>query len=472
MGFNEHGASLDTPLKRSGWTTSFRLWRYFLSAHIGPFLLAFVVTMFVFLLQFLMRFIDKIVGKGLGWWTIMQLIALNLAWMVVLALPMAALVASLMAFGSMSSSQEVTAMKASGVSFLRMLFPVLVAASLLAYADLWFNNEVLPDANHRAKDLMTDIQRKKPTFVVRQGEFTDQDALPGYSILARRTFEQSNNLEGIVIFDHTAPNETKVITANSATFSFTRDFSNLVMNLRDGEFHQAPITAGTDYRNGHFKTYQVRIPTSGYDFMRQESSDRGDRELSANDLLKYVHARDTIAAKQLGALRTTIHRFVVAVNEPTPDLQPVTKDTLHKLPRQVGSGVRQNLFEVSSLAAQANGTLLDAGSYMVEVHKKYALPVACLIFVLVGAPLGALARRGGIGVGVGFSIGFFILYWAFLIGGEKLADRGITSPWFGMWSANIVLGMLGTYLIIRVLTERTGVGISFAPLIRLFRKRS
>src|SRR5579883_2132460 len=121
-----------------------RIWGYLLAAHIGPFILAFTVVMFVFLLHFLIRFIDQIVGKGLDLWTIVQLIVLNLAWMVVLALPMAALVASLMAFGSLSSTQEITAMKASGVSFMRMLLPVLAAATLLAYADLWFNNEVLP----------------------------------------------------------------------------------------------------------------------------------------------------------------------------------------------------------------------------------------------------------------------------------------------------------------------------------------
>lgn len=472
MSFTDHGTSLNPHGKRSGWKTSFRLWRYILAAHVGPFVLAFVVTMFVFLLQFLMRFVDKIVGKGLDFWTIIQLIALNLAWMVVLALPMAALVASLMAFGSMSSSQEITAMKASGVSFLRMLFPVILLATLLAYADLWFNNQVLPDANHRAKDLMTDIQRKKPTFVMRQGEFTDQDALPGYAILARKTHANSNNLEGITIYDHTVPNETKVITARSATFSFTQDFSRLVMNLRDGEFHQSPITGGTDYRSGIFKTYQVRIPTAGYDFMRQESSSRGDRELSATDLLAYVRARDTLAAKQLAGLDNTLERYFRVVNTSEPDMLPPVDSTRKNMPPQVGSGIRQNLFEISSLSAQVNGTLLDAGSYLVEVHKKYALPVACLIFVLVGAPLGALARRGGIGVGVGFSIGFFILYWACLIGGEKLADRGITSPWLGMWIANIVLGVLGIYLIIRVMNELTGIGLSLAPVIRLLKRKS
>src|SRR2546423_659533 len=195
------------PLKQSWWRTSFRLWGYILRAHIGPFLLAFTVIMFVFLLQFLMRFIDKIVGKGLDIWTIVKLITLNLAWMVVLAMPMAALVASLMAFGSLSASNEMTAMKASGVSFMRMLFPVLLLGIALAYGDLVFNNDILPDANHAAKDLMSDIQRKKPTFVIRAGEFSDEGSLPGYSILAKKTLENSSDLECVTIYDHPTVNE-------------------------------------------------------------------------------------------------------------------------------------------------------------------------------------------------------------------------------------------------------------------------
>ncbi len=460
-------------LSRHWWKSSFRLWSYVLAAHIGPFILAFMVTMFVFLLQFLMRFIDKIVGKGLDLWTIIQLITLNLAWMVVLALPMAALVASLMAFGSMASSQELTAMKASGVSFFRMLFPVLIAATALAYADLWFNNSVLPDANHRAKDLMNDIQRKKPTFIMRQGEFSDDGALPGYSIYAKKTFPNSSNLEGVVIFDHTSSTEVKLITAKTAEFTFTRDLGSLILHLHDGEFHQSPLATSDQYRNGVFKSYQVRVPTNGFDFMRQESSDRGDRELSANELLIRVHDRDTIVQRQLKALRTTLKLFSTGLVSSQPDYRVVaSRDSLKPPPIPISGAFRQNMFEIQSLSSQANSSALDAGSYLVEVHKKYALPVACLIFVLVGAPLGALAKRGGIGMGVGLSIGFFILYWACLIGGEKLADRGLIAPWTGMWAANIVLGVLGAYLIMRVLSERAGLGLKFRPILNLFRKNA
>ncbi len=464
-----HNESHD-PLKRSWWRTSLRVWSYILAAHIGPFILAFIVIMFVFLLQFLMRFIDKIVGKGLDLWTIIRLISLNLAWMVVLAMPMAALVASLMAFGSLAASNEMTAMKASGVSFMRMLFPAMLLGLVLAYGDLVFNNDILPDANHAAKDLMSDIQRKKPTFIVRAGQFSDDDALPGYSILARKTAENSSDLEGVTIYDHSVGNETRVLTAKKGNLTFTRDFKKLILTLHEGEIHQFFNAQPADYRRGAFETYIVRIPASGFDFMNQGESERGDRELSAKELMKYVVRRYSAADKQQVTFAGLLKRFADDITNTKATSIPDTSVADSNRKARVIGNFRQSLFQIPSEASQIVGTRLDAGSYLVEVHKKYALPVACFVFILLGAPLGALAKKGGIGMGVGLSIGFFILYWACLIGGEKFADRGLIAPWEGMWAANIVLGILGGFLTLRVLRERPGISLGW--ISRIFKKKN
>ncbi len=150
--------------------------------------------MFLFLLQFIMKFIDQLVGKGLTAWVILELIALNLSWMLVLAVPMSVLVATLMAFGDLSSRNEITAMKAGGVSLYRMLTPVLIAGLLVALLLVYFNNYVLPESNYRLKTLMVDIRRKKPTLSLVNGVFS-QD-IPGYSILVRKSFPKTNELEG------------------------------------------------------------------------------------------------------------------------------------------------------------------------------------------------------------------------------------------------------------------------------------
>jgi lipopolysaccharide export system permease protein len=423
--------------------------------------------MFVFLLQFLMRFIDKLVGKGLAVWTIVQLIGLNLAWMVVLALPMAVLVASLMAFGSLSSANELTAMRSAGVSFTRMLFPIIILGLFLAYLDLRFNNDVLPDANHKAKDLAGDIQRKKPTFSIKAGEFSEDNALPGYSIFAQKTNEKTGGLEGVTIYDHSNPLQINTITAKRATLRFTKDYKNLILALSEGELHQSFQNQPTQYRRGTFTNYEIRIPTYGFDFNPGGESERGDRELSANDLMKYVYSRRSNIVKIREDLTGSIRHFNSYLGAPLARLEKsdsVETDSSRII--RTKNELRQDLYSITDRVSQINGLERDAGSYLVEVHKKYALPVACLVFVLLGAPLGALARRGGIGIGVGLSLGFFILYWACLIGGEKLADRGLIGPWVGMWIANIILGVLGILLCIRVLRETP-----FFTFSRIFRLR-
>lgn len=449
-------------LDREWWRVSFSIWSYISRALATPFVMSLVVIMFVFLLQFLMRFIDRIVGKGLDLWTILQLIAFNLAWMVVLAVPMAVLVACVMAFGSLSATNELTAMKAAGVSLGRMLFPALVLGILVAFFDLQFNNYVLPDANHRAKDLMSDIQRKKPTFVVEPGQFSDDNSIPGYSILARSIDPNTSELQQVTIYDHSQQTELRLLTARSAKVAFTRDFRNILLTLRNGEMHQYYSFKPEEYRRGNFTTYVVQVPTSGFDFMRQGESERSDRELSSADLLKLVAAKDT--SRQKARLTLREHMLSFAQDLTSPTLTPGERDR-----RDDPQSLQRALFHPKALIVQHDRESYERfeeeiDAFMVEVHKKYAIPVACIIFVLLGAPLGALAKRGGIGPGVGLSIGFFVLYWIFLIGGEKLADRNVISPWIGMWGGNILLGVLGMYLTYSVSVERP----TFQIIRRLF----
>jgi lipopolysaccharide export system permease protein len=150
-----------------------KIYKYILKAHFAPFIISFFIIIFVFTFQFLMKFIDNLIGKGLSWWVIGQLIILNLAWMVTLAGPMAVLVATLMAFGSLSSTNEITVIQSSGISVVRLMIPVILLSGILCYALILFNNKVLPEANHMTKTLMNDIQRTRPTFVIEPGKFTD-----------------------------------------------------------------------------------------------------------------------------------------------------------------------------------------------------------------------------------------------------------------------------------------------------------
>jgi lipopolysaccharide export system permease protein len=427
--------------------------------------------MSLFMLQFIMKFMDQLVGKGLSGAVIVELMVLNLAWMVVLAVPMAVLVATLMAFGGLSGNSEITAMKASGISIYRMMTPVLIASLVLTYLMIEFNNKVLPEANHRLKTLLIDIRRKKPTLTLVPGLFSED--LPGYSILVRKTFAESNELEGVTIYDYTNPAKSVVITAKRGSISFSADYRKLIMDLYDGEIHEMNKTDYKDYRIIKFKRQKLATDAEGFDFERSSDNafTRGDRELSAGEMLYIVdsvrqqhqHMQHQINILNSGLDQKLLNGSIPS-NEPSyRPWQPIEQY------QNIGS---QLMMMRSSL--DADYSALDyyertMKEYLVEIHKKYSIPVACIVFVLVGAPLGIMARRGGLGVAASLSLGFFLLYWASLIGGEKLADREFIEPWLGMWIANIVIGIFGIALTFRTSGENSQ--IQFEWLKRLVPKR-
>lgn len=426
-----------------------KLYSYILRRHWGPFVFSLTTLVFVFLLQFIMRFIDELVGKGLGFWVISELIVMNLAWMVVLAVPMSVLVATLMAFGGLASHNEITAMRSSGMSLYRMMAPVFIAAILLTLLLIEFNNKVLPEANHHAKTLMIDIRRKKPTLTLSPGLFSQE--IPGYSILVRKTFEQSNDLEGITIYDYTNPSVRVVITAERGTVSFTSDYRKLVMDLANGEIHELGVTDQSLYRRMQYEKHRIIMNAEGFEFerTREGGTMRGDRELSAQAMQTIVDSlqRENSRLSEQGSRIIADHLRQLLEN-PSAPVRPGAPRT---------DAISAALARARYLSAMIGNSLPQieynrsrAHEFLVEIHKKYAIPVACLVFVLLGAPLGVMARRGGFGVAATLSLGFFVLYWACLIGGEKLADRGFITPFWGMWFANIVLGIAGAYLTLRM----------------------
>ncbi len=444
---------------------------YLLRAHIGPFLFSLCTLMFLFLLQFVMKFIDQLVGKGLSPWVIIELVALNLSWMLVLAVPMSVLVATLMAFGDLSSRNEITAMKASGVSIYRMMLPVLIVSGIVAVLLVWFNNYVLPESNHRLKTLTIDIHRKKPMLTLVDGVFCQDIA--GYSILVRKSIQKTNDLEGVTIYDYTNPSMNVVITAERGTMSFSPDFRKFIMDLQDGEINELNLQNMESYRRIRFTSHRIVMDVEGFDFERsaENAFSRGDRELSAQAMRVIVDSLQHQEDRMSGEVQTMMARDIArklqgaidstAVPVPIHPLEPPALAALNRA-RLLSNAVSTQLYQIDFLDRQID-------QYLVEIYKKYSIPAACLVFVLVGLPLGVMARRGGFGVAATLSLGFFVLYWACLIGGEKLADRDILSPFAGMWSANIIIGIVGLYLTIRI--GRENLVINWAALQRFVPRR-
>lgn len=432
--------------------------RYILRNHIAPFLFSLFVLISVFLLQFFMRFADQIIGKGLDFLIIVQVVIYNLAWMVVLVVPMSVLIATLMAFGNLAQRNEIAVMKSAGISLYRMMAFPLLAAVLVTFGLIEFNNQVYPDANHQARILMGDITRKKPTLSLLPNIFS-QD-IPNYAILTRGVDPISGELSMVTIYDYSNPGVLNVLSAQRGRIFFTQDQRKLVMDLHEGEIHSADPRNDNQYRKLLFKEHRIAVDAEGFSFEKSKDSQRGDRELSASGLLRLADSLDNIKAGKMKGYRPFIERIFM-----TGTPVPLFTSGGANLYMSARGGLEYAESSIDAFLANLNSSKAEYNNYWVEIHKKYSIPVACIIFILVGAPLGTMTRKGGFGVACGISLLFFLVYWAFLIGGEKLADRDLISPFWGMWSANILLGALGSYLTFR--SAKEDISINFAFLEKL-----
>jgi lipopolysaccharide export system permease protein len=443
--------------------------RYILKAHIGPFVFSVVTLAFIFILQLIMAYIDQIAGKGLSWYVIIEFISLRLAGIVTLAVPMSVLVSTLMAFGMLSANNEITALKSAGVSIYRIIFPVVASAVILTFFLIWFNNNVLPEANYRWASLARDIRMKKPTLTLEPGVFNKD--IPDYCILVRKTFEHSNEMEYMTIYDYSDPKKNTVITAKRGDINFSSDYQKVIINLFDGEIHETMGPSFNDYKKIKFSKHRISIIEKNFGFERSNlgTFSRGDRELSSKamgiivDSLNKMNAQTMIdlkeyAKNQINGLLSgegydSIMKTYAAKNSSKMNTTERALSMFRTFYSQVFSGVAR---------IEANNHSVDA--YQVEIHKKYSIPAACIIFVLLGAPLGIMAKKGGFGVGASLSLGFFLLYWACLIGGEKLADRDLVSPFLGMWMANILLLIFGLYLVYKVVKESATINLDWLKI--------
>ncbi len=440
---------------------------YILRNHLAPFLFAMASLMGIFLLQFLMKAADKLVGKGLDWLVIIKLVSYNLAWMVVLVVPMSVLVATLMAFGSMSQNNEITILKASGISLLKMIAAPFVCSLAVAYLLIVFNNDVLPDANHHAKILMYDISQKKPTLSLQPGVFSQE--VDNYAILARHIDQASNMLYDVTIFDYSSPVKINVVTAKEGRLYFSPDLTKLLMDLTSGEIHESEADGTTMYRKLIFQRHRIAMNANQFAFTRSNEMSRGDREMSVATMNWRV---DSLARIRKGFdiyLNADVKKFFHGDSlAKAIQVKPSYQNKEQKISNILNQVLSAKNTVVGS-AARVQIIRNEINRYLVEIYKKYAIPVACIVFILLGAPLGIMIRKGGFGMAASIGLFFFLVYWAFLIGGEKLADRGIITPFWGMWAANVVMGILGIVLTYRSMKET--VTLDFAFLKRFIPKR-
>jgi lipopolysaccharide export system permease protein len=388
---------------------------------------------------------------------------------------MAVLVASLMTFGRMSGDQEITAVKAAGISPLSLMRPVLLVALLLSVLMVVFNNWVLPEANHRSVELMNAVSRKKPHVFIDAGRLITQ--FPGVQLWVNRIDPVSGTLYGIQIFEMEKKGAPRIVYADSATMDYVDNGATLMLRLRSGETHLVDPDDADNYFRIRFFSQDLAMQNVDDRLERRSRSYRSDREMPVEMMWEVVtDARnnyDTAAVQAKTRRLPTLLRIRDFVNGDSilpADAKGIPMgdslqfaQSLRKVRVQETAALRST----ERAWGRMEGELKRAAQYMVEIHKKFSTAFACFVFVLIGAPLGIMARKGGIGTGILYSLAFFVIYWICLIGGENLADRLVVSPELAMWISNVIIGVFGIFLT-RVMVKDRFSGDS--KFFRFFRK--
>ena len=443
----------------------------------GPFFGWLGTLMFLLLMQFLIRWLPEIAGKGIPIPVIIELIVYNLAYMVVLAVPMSVLLAALMAFGGLAESQYYTVIKSTGISFGQIVWPTLVVATGLMGGMIYFNNVMLPEANHRARQLWSDIRGKRPGFELQPGVF--YDGVEDYSILVEDRPSGTNKLIDVTIYDYTqGRNRQAVIKAERGVIESHADGARLTLTLRDGVMHRSLPPSGSNPDNRYeqltFDRHRIQFTLSNAVFRRSESEEisRSTRTMRTPQLLNTLDSLKTQRESEYRALYERVQRGLspdTSASAPSgidsSSSSPPTRDSNYVALTGLDVNHRRSIVRTATQSARdvqsaIQNTLRDTKwkrqrirSYQVEFYKKFSIALACFIFMFVGAPLGLALRRGGLATIGAVALGIFMFYWITLVQGEKLSERGFFPPWLGMWIANLIMSGAGIWLVVYVVLD-------------------
>jgi lipopolysaccharide export system permease protein len=476
------------------------LTRYLLRECVPPFLFALGALTGLMVLNQVARQFGELVGKGLSWGIIAEVFGLSVPFIVAMTLPMAVLVAVLYAFTRLGADNEITAFKASGINLVRMVRPVLLAGLGVSAINFAFNDQVLPRSNHKLRVLLVDIMRKKPTFELK--EQMVNEVLPGqYYLRAGRIDQASDRLREVVIYDLTNSARRRTIYADSGFMRFNRDRTDLHLTLFDGYIHDYDQAQPGVFRRVFFRTDYVRLRGVSNRFQKTgDDAFRGEREMTVCEMERTVlETEGTLAGAdaQLTAVRENdvrallgvVPRMVAPPTSAPPTSRagfsvapycrvlravgrwftptPARADTVRRGAPAAGPAADIRGMRVREqrevFLANRTATRARLSRYKVEIHKKLAIPAMCITLVLIGAPLALRFPRGGVGLVIGASAGIYGIFYVGLIGGESLADKLIITPFWAMWTPNLVMTVVGLGLFLRLGREHaTGRGSEWA----------
>lgn len=429
--------------------------RYLVKESVGPFFFGLAIITLVLIMDFLVDIMNLIIDRGINAPLVIELFALNLAWMLALSVPMAVLVAVLMVFGRMAADNEITACKSCGIPFYRLILPVLGCALLLTVVMVWFNDRVLPESNHKARMLLTDITRKKPTWSLEENIFLDY--FEGYSIRVKTIARKTSEISDIIIIQ--TKDSERIITAKRGKMYFSADGSTLMMELENGEILEVDPKDPAGITMTDFARQTIAIPGASASLERTTQSTRGDREMTVAMMLERNRERREKLSEAISQSDSLARTAVSEVLKIPIDDRAAKFRLMKGAAKKAYNKNKDIRARMAFFKKSEDNYRREINSMEVEIHKKFSIPAACISFVLIGAPLGALARRGGFATGIALSLFFFIVYWAFLIGGEQLADSNTLPAFWAMWLPNFIVGGAGIILNIMYIRQSTVVSV-------------
>jgi lipopolysaccharide export system permease protein len=518
---------------------------------VAPFLFALGALTSIMILNQVARRFGALVGKGLPWTVIAEVFGLSVPFIVAITLPMAVLMAVLYTFTHLAADNEVTAMRASGISVFQVVKPVFLVGALVALLSFLFSDQVLPRSNAQLRNLLLNIGRKKPTFELRE-QVINELGKAGVFLRALRIDPNSGHMRDVTIYDMGASGGRRVIYADSGIMALTPDETDLSLRLFDGSVHQFKGNQPEVFQLTYFQVNDIRVKdiTNQFEANFVEAV-RGDREMSTCEMigvirgherdsrqagleLKYFLAKDLrtllgitppsppsqLEADQPGGYCTWFQKIGGYLSPKTAEAQEPAQDTARRAPRPnlrlppgqiraqklrldsiqrglLRGPVRPETFLTDSVTAAADtGINIQlttspevanavtrvkdsqqlAGKYEIEVHKKWSIAVACVVFVLVGIPMALRFPRGGMGLVLGGGLAVFSVYYIGLIAGEALGDRAIVSPIGAMWASNclfVVIGIIGLFRVSRESGSTRGGDFSelFEAILGKFKRR-
>lgn len=443
---------------------------------IGPFALTFAISLFVLDMQFLWKYVDDLVGKGLSTWVLVELMFYASAKLVPLALPLAVLLSSIMTYGSFGEHFELTAAKSAGISLLRFMQPLTIGVTIISAFAFFFSNNILPMANLKFGALLYDIRHQKPLMALKPGIF--YSGIDGYFIKVGSKDEDKNKLYDILVYDHTSgKGNDHVVMARSGQMIQDDEAVALTLKLVDGHQYKEVDDQQPESKrqmvHTSFKTWEKKFDMSQFKLNRTDENFFKDLKQMLT-LGQLQDAIDTIHSEmnklKIGFIEyvkpyynyrkfsmndTLLSKNEKAINFVLPEdlIRASDKATRINVMERAMTRARnvKNYADITSKQLEyRNGEYVQ---HIVEVYRKFTLSVACIVLFFIGAPLGSIIRKGGLGWPLFYAVLFFILYHISSMIGEKLAEKDVLTPFAGMWLSTFILLPIGIFLTLKAAAD-------------------